>query len=88
VQILEETYCRSIGFEIMHVASEEERQWLLERVESVRGRIELTKQAQDACSGAVAEREEFENFLQKRYPGDKRFSLEGLRKHHRRCSIT
>src|SRR5690625_5543466 len=38
VQALEETYCRSLGPEIMHITNFSEKQWLQQRLESVRSR--------------------------------------------------
>src|SRR5690606_21298980 len=42
VAALEQTYCGPIGAEIMHVQDVEERRWLLDRFEELRGRIALT----------------------------------------------
>jgi len=77
VQMLEETYCGSVGYEVMHVESEEERQWLLSRIEAMRGRIPLTRDEKRHILEQLLCAEEFENFLQKRYADQKRFSLEG-----------
>ncbi len=77
VQMLEETYCGSIGFEVMHVESEEERRWLLDRIEKTRGRIPLTRDQKRHILEQLLRAEEFENFLQRRYADQKRFSLEG-----------
>ncbi len=77
VKLLEETYCGSIGFEIMHVESDAEQRWLLDRIEAERGRIALSKQQKAYILEQLLRAEEFENFLQKRYADQKRFSLEG-----------
>jgi len=77
IEMLEETYCRSIGFEVMHIPSIQERQWLLDRIESARGHIALTPQQRIHVLEQLLRAEEFESFLGKRYPSDKRFSLEG-----------
>jgi 2-oxoglutarate dehydrogenase E1 component len=77
IQMLEETYCGSIAFEVMHVQTEEERRWLLDRIERTRGRIPLTREQKRNTLEQLLRAEEFENFLQKRYADQKRFSLEG-----------
>jgi 2-oxoglutarate dehydrogenase E1 component len=77
VAFLEQTYCRTIGFEVMHAATEEERQWLLAWIERGRGRVELTAKHRGHILEQLLLAEEFESFLGRRYPGDKRFSLEG-----------
>jgi 2-oxoglutarate dehydrogenase E1 component len=77
VQMLEETYCGSIGFEVMHVESDQEQRWLLARIEGERGRIPLSKQQKAYILEQLLRAEELENFIQKRYADQKRFSLEG-----------
>ncbi len=74
---LRRTYCDTIGVEYMRLGDEERRAWLQERMEPVRNhpelpaseRLEILRQL-DAADG-------FEEFLHTRYPGQKRFSLEG-----------
>jgi 2-oxoglutarate dehydrogenase E1 component len=77
IALLEQTYCRSIGFEIMHVDREEDRRWLMDRIESVRGQVPLSNEQRIKILHQLLHAEEFEKFLGKRYPSDKRFSLEG-----------
>lgn len=77
IQRLEETYCGSIGVEFMHIQDMEQRAWLLERFERHGGRIELSRQQRAHILELLTRAETFERFLGKRYPGDKRFSLEG-----------
>ncbi|MDX9912399.1 MAG: 2-oxoglutarate dehydrogenase E1 component [Phycisphaerales bacterium] len=77
VSFLEDTYCGPIGAEFMHIQSSEERQWWTSTIEAGRGRIELTRGDRVHVLDRLIHAEHFEKFLQKRYPGDKRFSLEG-----------
>ncbi len=77
IERLERTYCGSIGVELMHINETEVRAWLVERVERSGGRIELTKQDKTKLLEQLTRAETFERFLGKRYPGEKRFSLEG-----------
>ncbi|MEO1008166.1 MAG: 2-oxoglutarate dehydrogenase E1 component [Planctomycetota bacterium] len=74
---LRRTYCGSIGAEIMHVPSREERSWLIERCERDAGAINFDRGRRVHILRQVLQSEMFEKFLGRRYPGDKRFSLEG-----------
>lgn len=74
---LEQMYCSTIGVEFMHVSDIEQRAWLLERFETIGGRLDLTKQQRTTVLEQLTRSESFEKFLGKRYPGEKRFSLEG-----------
>jgi 2-oxoglutarate dehydrogenase E1 component len=75
---LEAAYCGTIAYEIEHIASHEERVWLRERIESGAFRTPLTTAEKLALLDRLIEVEAFEQFLQKAYLGQKRFSIEGL----------
>ncbi len=77
IENLEQVYCGSVGVEFMHVADTEQRAWLLERYERAGGRIPLDAQRKGLILEQLTQSESFERFLGKRYPGEKRFSLEG-----------
>jgi 2-oxoglutarate dehydrogenase E1 component len=77
IERLERTYCRSIGCEFMHVQNREERDWLIARASRNGGGISLTRGEQAHVLEQLTRAESFETFLAKRYPGEKRFSLEG-----------
>ena len=77
IERLEGTYCGHIGVELMHINDHDVRAWLVERVERSGGRIELSQQAKTQLLEQLTRAETFERFLGKRYPGEKRFSLEG-----------
>lgn len=77
VGFLDRTYCRSIGVQMAHLTSSEERQWLQSRFEQIGGRLELDRGEKVHILERLIRSEQFEKFLQNRYPGDKRFSLEG-----------
>ena len=74
---LDETYCGSIGAEIEHVLDDEERCWLIERMEHSRNKLPLTTEQRRDVLEQLYKSELFEKFCGKRYPGVKRFSLEG-----------
>ncbi|MET8052580.1 multifunctional oxoglutarate decarboxylase/oxoglutarate dehydrogenase thiamine pyrophosphate-binding subunit/dihydrolipoyllysine-residue succinyltransferase subunit [Streptosporangium sp. NPDC005286] len=73
--VLRDSYCRTIGVEYMHMQNPEERAWIQARVERPHAKPDRTEQLR------VLERlntaEAFETFLQTKFVGQKRFSLEG-----------
>ncbi len=73
--VLRESYCRRIGIEYMHIQSPEERLWIQERVEVKDAKPSPEEQLHILRRLNAAEA--FETFLQTKYVGQKRFSLEG-----------
>ncbi|HYH25212.1 MAG TPA: multifunctional oxoglutarate decarboxylase/oxoglutarate dehydrogenase thiamine pyrophosphate-binding subunit/dihydrolipoyllysine-residue succinyltransferase subunit, partial [Blastococcus sp.] len=73
--VLRNSYCRTVGVEYMHITDPEERQWLQERVEVKHEQPDREKQKH--ILGRLNAAEAFETFLQTKYVGQKRFSLEG-----------
>ncbi|WP_453976995.1 2-oxoglutarate dehydrogenase E1 component [Brevundimonas sp. Marseille-Q4549] len=77
--ILKRTYCGNIGIQYMHIAEPEEKSWLQERFEGP-DKFEanaFTKEGKIAILNKLIEAEGFERFLHKRFPGTKRFGLDG-----------
>ncbi len=74
---LQETYCRSVGVEYIHIQDREIRRWLQARMEPNRNRPAFSLERKHEILELLIDAESFELFLQKRYPGQKRFSLEG-----------
>lgn len=74
---LEQTYCQSIGIEFAYIRNEEIFQWLRARMESHRNEPKFTKAVKLTILKKLTEAVFFEKFLHKRFPGQKRFSLEG-----------
>ena len=72
---LRDAYCRTIGVEYMHISEPEEKRWIQQRVESPPEDVGIDdkKHILDRLNAA----ESFERFLHSKYPGNKRFSLEG-----------
>jgi 2-oxoglutarate dehydrogenase E1 component len=77
IAILQETYCRSVGVEYLHIQDMQVRRWLQARMEPVRNRPVFDREKQRETLECLVDAELFETFLQARYPGQKRFSLEG-----------
>ncbi len=74
---LEATYCGKIGFEFMHINNTVVRHWVRERIEMHVMRDISTPERKLNSLCWVLESEAFENFLGKRFLGEKRFSNEG-----------
>ena len=77
LETMQETYCRSIGIEFMHITEPAERQWLIDRMEPVKNRRAFSQNEQLRILSRLQQGTLFEEFLQRRFPGQKRFSLEG-----------
>jgi 2-oxoglutarate dehydrogenase E1 component len=74
---LRETYCRSIGAEYMHVVDTRIKRWFQQRMEPVRSRPKFEEQSRKHLLERLTAAEGLEKYLGSRYPGVKRFGLEG-----------
>ena len=77
IAALDKTYCGSIGAEYMHIVDTEERLWLQSRLEGVMGRPNYPDDVKIHLLERLTAAEGLERYLQSRYPGTKRFGLEG-----------
>jgi len=77
VSHLEETYCKSIGVEYRYMTKPEIVLWLQEKMESSRNREALTDDNKLRILDRLVEASGFEDYLHKKFVGQKRFSLEG-----------
>lgn len=77
LSILRETYCGTIGVEFMHIQFPEQKSWIQRTIESMRGRPQLSEAEKKYIWKTLVEVEAFEQFLQVKYPGTKRFSVQG-----------
>lgn len=77
LQILRRTYCGTIGFEFMHISDPAEKSWLQQRIEGPGKEITFTKEGKRAILNKLVEAEGFEQFLDIKYTGTKRFGLDG-----------
>ncbi|MGA9854165.1 MAG: 2-oxoglutarate dehydrogenase E1 component [Gammaproteobacteria bacterium] len=75
--LLQETYCRTLGFEFMHITNGEERLWIKDRIESVRANAQLNNEEKLKILDSLIAAEGMEKYLHTRYVGQKRFSIEG-----------
>ncbi|MCH4873335.1 MULTISPECIES: 2-oxoglutarate dehydrogenase E1 component [Pseudomonas] len=74
---LQQTYCRTIGAEFTHIVDSEQRHWFEQRLESVRGRPTYSAEVKSHLLERVTAAEGLEKYLGTKYPGTKRFGLEG-----------
>ena len=77
IEILKETYCGSIGVEFVHIQDADQKQWVQERIEEVRNKTQFTSNGKKAIFKRLLEAEMFEQFLDKKFIGTKRFGLVG-----------
>ncbi|GGH47599.1 multifunctional oxoglutarate decarboxylase/oxoglutarate dehydrogenase thiamine pyrophosphate-binding subunit/dihydrolipoyllysine-residue succinyltransferase subunit [Microbacterium album] len=73
--VLRDSYCRTTGFEYMHIQDHEQREWFQRKLEVKYTKPEHNDQLR--ILRKLNEAEAFETFLQTKYVGQKRFSLEG-----------
>ena len=73
--ILRDSYCRTVGIEYMHIQDPEQRRWIQERVEQPHQKPPREEQLRILLK--LNQAEAFETFLQTKFVGQKRFSLEG-----------
>jgi len=77
VDRVRQTYCGTIGVEYMHIQEPDQKQWIQERIEAILNRTEFTQRGKQAILERLTEAEMFEQFLNVKYPGAKRFGLDG-----------
>lgn len=74
---LQRTYCGTVGAEFMHIVNTEERHWIMNRMEAVRSAPEFTREQRLNILRQLNGAEGLERSLGSKYPGTKRFGLEG-----------
>ena len=77
LEILTRTYCSTLGVEFMHISDPEEKAWIQARIEGADKEISFTAEGKKAILQKLIEAEGFEQFLDVRYKGTKRFGLDG-----------
>lgn len=74
---LESIYCGSIGAEYMHIVSTDEKRWIQQRLESQLGQPKFDNEERKRLLKELVAADGLEKYLGKKFPGAKRFSLEG-----------
>ena len=77
IDALETTYCDTVGAEYTHIVDATEQLWVKQRLESVRGHPQFSAEMKRHILERLTAAEGLERYLHNRYPGTKRFGLEG-----------
>uniref|UniRef100_A0A486XHU4 2-oxoglutarate dehydrogenase E1 component n=1 Tax=Rheinheimera sp. BAL341 TaxID=1708203 RepID=A0A486XHU4_9GAMM len=74
---LEKTYCGSVGAEYMHIVSTDEKRWIQQRLESIQSAPSYDKTVKTGILKGLVAADGLEKYLSSKFPGAKRFGLEG-----------
>lgn len=77
ISCLEQTYCSTVGADITHINDLVEVKWLQQRMESVRSKPTFSQEVKHSLLERLTAAEGLEKHLDSKYPGTKRFGLEG-----------
>ncbi|MDB9869125.1 thiamine pyrophosphate-dependent enzyme, partial [Pseudomonadales bacterium] len=77
IHALEQTYCDSVGAEYMHIEDQAEQLWVQQRMESARSNPAYSDGVKRRILDRLVAAEGLEKYLHTKYPGTKRFGLEG-----------
>ncbi len=77
ITLMEATYCGSIGVQYMHIDDPEPKQWIQNHMEEARYRDHISRNEQLRILTKLTDAEILEQFLHRKFLGQKRFSLEG-----------
>ncbi len=75
--IVKRTYCGTFALQYMHISDADEAAWLKERIEGYNKEISFTPEGRRAILNSLIETEGFEQFLNVKYTGTKRFGIDG-----------
>ncbi|MGL9769735.1 MAG: 2-oxoglutarate dehydrogenase E1 component [Sodalis sp. (in: enterobacteria)] len=76
-EALKKTYCATIGVEYMHITNTEEKRWIQQRIELLASRPSFSRSEKMRFLAELTAAEGIEHYLGTKFPGAKRFSLEG-----------
>ncbi|MFN3195026.1 MAG: multifunctional oxoglutarate decarboxylase/oxoglutarate dehydrogenase thiamine pyrophosphate-binding subunit/dihydrolipoyllysine-residue succinyltransferase subunit [Chlorobiota bacterium] len=77
LELMRDTYCGSIGIEFSNIQDLSKKNWIKNTLESSRNSIDFSKDEKKNILKKLIQSETFEDFLHKKFIGQKRFSLEG-----------
>ncbi|MBY0420735.1 MAG: 2-oxoglutarate dehydrogenase E1 component [Parvularculaceae bacterium] len=77
IDILKKTYCGHFAVEFMHITDPDQKSWIQQRIEGPDKDISFTPEGKQAILKKLIEAEGFEQFLNTKYTGTKRFGLDG-----------
>ncbi len=76
-EAVQQTYCNTVGVEFMHIVATDERHWIQKRMDRVRSAPDYTTADKEHLLERLTAAEGLEKYLGSKYPGTKRFGLEG-----------
>ena len=77
ISSLKQTYTASLGYEFMHIMDSRIRRWFLDKIEGKSTPYSFNSDEQEHILKRLVDSEGLEKFLASKYPGAKRFGLEG-----------
>ncbi|TVQ35583.1 MAG: 2-oxoglutarate dehydrogenase E1 component [Geminicoccaceae bacterium] len=77
VEILRKTYSSTVGIEFLHIQDPDQKAWLQARIEGLQGIFETNDAEKREVLRQMTAAEGFESFLHVKFPGTKRFGLDG-----------
>jgi 2-oxoglutarate dehydrogenase E1 component len=77
IEVLQQTYCRSVGVEFMYIRNVEIVKWIRDRMEGDKNTPAFTRKLKKQILESIARAVGFEKFVHRKFSGHKRFSLEG-----------
>lgn len=77
LELMRDTYCGTIGIEFMYIQDINKKNWIKNTLESSRNSLKFEKEERKNILRKLIQAETFEDFLHKKFIGQKRFSLEG-----------
>ncbi len=77
VEVLRKTYSSTVGIEFLHIQNPDQKAWLQARIEGLQGIFETNDAEKREVLQQMTAAEGFESFLHVKYPGTKRFGLDG-----------
>jgi 2-oxoglutarate dehydrogenase E1 component len=77
LDILQRTYCETLGVEFLHISDGAQKSWIQERIEGPDKEISFTPEGKRAILRKLVEAEGFEKFCDLKFTGTKRFGLDG-----------
>ncbi|HEY7296447.1 MAG TPA: 2-oxoglutarate dehydrogenase E1 component [Xanthobacteraceae bacterium] len=77
LEILQRTYCQTLGVEFLHISDGAQKSWIQERIEGPDKEISFTPEGKRAILAKLVQAEGFEKFCDLKFTGTKRFGLDG-----------
>ncbi len=77
MEVLHRTYCSTVGVEFMHIQQPEEKAWIQQTIEGTGGIFDASAEEKREILLQLTRAEAFETFLHRKFPGTKRFGIDG-----------